>query len=214
VDEVNAQIPTIVFSAKDPKGADLSAVKVSMDGEVLAERIEGAALSIDPGEHTFMFETAGQSPVTEKLVIVQGQKDRREQITFRQGGAAAPTQAAPSTPSPTDSGGRGIGTQKVLALVAGGLGVVGLGVGTVVGVIALSKKSDAQNVCPNDCPTEDGVNKWNDATSTGNISTIALIVGGVGVVGGAVLWFTAPSGSSSSPQVGLGLGGLQVKGTW
>src|SRR5438105_11962894 len=35
VDEVNAQIPTVVFSAKDPSGADLSAVKVTMDGETL-----------------------------------------------------------------------------------------------------------------------------------------------------------------------------------
>jgi hypothetical protein len=38
VDEVNAQIPTIVLSAKDRKGTDISAVKVTMDGEVLAER--------------------------------------------------------------------------------------------------------------------------------------------------------------------------------
>jgi hypothetical protein len=214
VDEVNAQIPTIVFSVKDAKGADLSAVKVKMDGEVLAERIQGTALSIDPGEHTFTFEMAGQAPVTKKLVIVQGQKDRREVISFGSGASDGPVEGAPSTPPAGVDDGGGMGTQKILAIVAGGIGVVGLGVGTAFGIMALSKKSDAQNACPNNCATQDGVNKWSDAASTGNISTIGLIVGGVGIAGGAVLWFTAPSASSSSPQVGVGLGGLQVKGTW
>lgn len=213
VDEVNAQIPTIVFSVKDAKGADLSGVKVTMEGEVLAEGLQGTALSIDPGEHMFVFETTGQSPVTKKLIIVQGQKDRREVVTFG-AGASGLVEGTPSTPPKGADDGGGMGTQKILALVAGGVGVVGLGVGTAFGVSALSKKSDAQGACPNTCVTQDGVNKWSDATSTGTISTIALIVGGAGVAAGAVLWFTAPSTSSSSTQVGVGLRGLQVQGAW
>jgi hypothetical protein len=206
---VNTQIPTVVFSAKDGSGADLSAVKVTMDGEVLAEHLEGTALSIDPGEHTFTFETTGQPPVTKKLVIVEGQKDRRELVTF--GTGTGPGVPAPPPANAGDSG--GMGTQKVLALVVGGIGIVGLGLGTVFGVMASSQKNDAQSVCPgNPCATQDGVNKWSTAASTGNISTIAFIVGGVGVVGGAVLWFTAPGAPST--QVGFGPGSLQVKGTW
>ena len=73
VDELNGQIPTIIFAARDlSTSSDLSAVRVTMDGEVLAERLEGTALSIDPGEHTFLFETSGQAGVTKKLVIRQG----------------------------------------------------------------------------------------------------------------------------------------------
>jgi hypothetical protein len=93
-ESVSAQIPTIIFAAKDPSGADLSAVKVTMDGEVLTERLAGIALSIDPGEHTFTFETAGQSPVTTKFMIQQAQKDRRELVTF---GSPVPV---PDTSSP------------------------------------------------------------------------------------------------------------------
>jgi hypothetical protein len=114
-----------------------------------------------------------------------------------------------------DTKASGLGTQKVLAIAAGGIGVVGLGLGAFFGVTALSKKSDAQNACPNACTSSDGVNKWSDAVSTGNISTVALIAGGVGVLGGAILWFSAPkSASSSGTQVGLAPGGLEVKGTW
>jgi hypothetical protein len=224
VDEVNAQVPTITFAAKDSSGADLSAVKVTMDGEVLTERLEGTALSIDPGEHTFTFETPGQPPVTTKYLIQQAQKDRRELVTF---GASPMATPGPSTLQPNGSeqpysppqsaeGGHGFGTQKILGIVAAGVGVVGLGIGTAFGVMAISQKSDAQTLCPsNPCSTQAGVNKWSDAGSTGNISTIGFIVGGVALAGGAVLWFTAQrSSSGATTQVGFGPGALQVRGTW
>jgi hypothetical protein len=160
---------------------------------------------MDPGEHAFTFETAGQAPLTKKILVLQGQKDRREIIAF---GATRPTDSSPS-PSPS-----GMGTQKVLALVAGGIGIAGLGVGAAFGVVAMSQKSDAQSACPDACATADGVSKWSTAGKTGDISTIAFVVGGVGVAGAALLWFTAGDGSPSSPQVGLGPGGLQARGTW
>jgi hypothetical protein len=212
VDEVNLQIPTTIFGAKDPAGSDLSAVKVTMDGEVLAERLEGTALSIDPGEHTFSFETAGQAPVTRRLLIQQAQKDRREVIQF---GAPAPATAASVLPAePPSEESRGLGSQRILAMVAGGIGVAGVGLGTGLGVLAASQKSTAQGACPgNPCATQDGANKWSTAAATGNISTIAFVVGGLGLAGAAALWLTVPR--SSSTRVGFGPGNLlQMKGTW
>jgi hypothetical protein len=232
VEQLNAAIPTIIFQAKDGAGTDVIAVKVTMDAEVIADHLEGTALSIDPGKHTFVFETAGQPAVTEQLVIQQGEKDRRERVVFGPMAAHLSPPPCPPGTAPDMSPGvhaclpieqdhpqieghpEGLGTQEILAIVAGGVGVVGLGIGTVTGAIALSKKSDAQNACPgSQCTTQDGVNKWGDAASTGNVSTVALIIGGVGVAGAAVLWFTAPSGGSST-QLGFGPGVVQVKGTW
>jgi hypothetical protein len=232
VQELSQQIPTIIFGAKDASGADLSAVRVTMDGEVLAERLEGTALSIDPGEHMFTFETAGRPTVTKTLVIQQAQKDRREVVTFATPTVApspvlpSPTPAPPPTnilvpttttsPPTSTASGHGLGMQKILALVAGGVGVVGVGVGTAFGVVAMSKKNDAQNACPTgSCATQADANLWSDAGSAGNVSTAAFVLGGVALAGGVVLWFTAPSGrSAGSTQVGLGLRGLQVKGAW
>jgi len=224
VDEVNGQIPTIVFEVRDASGSYLSGVKVTMDGGVLSERVEGTALSVDPGEHTFTFEAANLAPVTEKFTIPEGQKERREVITFGvrttppSSPLAQPAIAPPvQNPLVTDVHGedhQSLGTQKVLAIVAGGVGVVGLGIGTAFGVAAISQKSDAQRACPGDsvCPTQDAANKWNSAESSGNVSTVGFVVGSLGIVGAAVLWFTAPS--SASMQVGLGPGILQVRGTW
>ena len=92
VGEVNVAMPTIVFEPKDAASSDLSAVKVTMDGAPLAERLEGTALSIDPGEHTFTFDTPGQPPIQKQFVIREGEKDRRERITF---GAAVAAVAPP-----------------------------------------------------------------------------------------------------------------------
>jgi hypothetical protein len=220
VDEVNAAIPTLIFEAKDAAGNDLSAVKVTMDGQVLVQSLDGTALSIDPGHHTFVLETQGQPPVQKELVLREAQKDRRETLSF--GLPAAPPSTSqplarpepvPAPPPPSSEHGGGLGTQKILALVAGGIGVVGLGVGAAFGLVAVSKKSTAQSECPNLCATPDGVSKWSDAVSAANGATVGFVIGGVGLAGAAALWFTAPRVGTST-QVDLGLGALQVNGSW
>jgi hypothetical protein len=230
VSDVNAAIPTIVFEARDSAGNDLVAVKVTMDRQPIADRLEGTALSIDPGAHTFSFETAGQAAIQKQFVIREGEKDRRERLVFGAASVAtvpapAPAPASilassPGTPPPSDGASHGLGTQRILAIVAAGVGVVGLGVGIGYGVSSRSKHDSASKVCPNpQCPDGNGVDLWNQAISAGNISTAAFIVGAAGLAGGATLWFTAPhraggAAETAGTQVGLGPGMLQMKGVW
>jgi hypothetical protein len=226
VDEVNASMPTIVFEVKDAGGNDLTAVKVSMDGEALADRLEGTAISLDPGSHTFTLEPAGQAPVTRPLVIREGEKDRHVMIELTASPAPASADASLATntataappqalaPAPEEAPTRNFGTQKVLALVAGGIGVVGVGLGTVFGLQSKSKHDDAVNACPAGCDAA-GVSLMDDARSAGNVSTVAFIVGGIGLAGGAVLWFTAPSKTTPAvARFGAGPGFLQLRGAW
>lgn len=223
IDLVNSSLPTVVIEAKDGSGNDLVAVKVTMDGDVLAEKLDGSALSMDPGAHTFTFEVAGQPPITKQLVIREGQKDRREVLQFGAPPAATPSAAttpAKTTPNPaietsvdqvSSSSGN---TQKTLALVAGGVGVVGVALGTVFGLQSVSKHSDAEKKCPGACTDQAGVDLWNDARSAGNLSTIAFAVGGVGLATGAILWFTAKPSKSSAMHAYIGPGSVQIRGTW
>jgi hypothetical protein len=107
-------------------------------------------------------------------------------------------------------------TQRTIALVLGGVGIVGLGVGAVAGGLSLSHRSKAESACAKDvyqfrCPTEDGASEWNAATTTGNISTIGFIAGGVAIAGATVLWFTAPRPRT---RVGLSPRGLVVDGSF
>ncbi|MGC4091036.1 MAG: hypothetical protein QM756_24810 [Polyangiaceae bacterium] len=228
VDEVNASMPTLVFEVKDAAGNDLSAVRVTVDGEVLAERLDGTALSIDPGEHTFAFESAGQPSVNKRLMIRESEKDRRETVQLVAAAEPAPANAslapaaspvtappapAPAPASPASEPSSSFPGQRVAAIVSAGVGVVGIGVGSVFGLTAMSRKKDAEKVCPDVCEDDAGVKAWKDARSAGNLATVGFIVGGVGLAAAAVLWFTAPQ-TSGQAQVGFGLDGVRVRGTW
>ena len=218
VNELNAALPTIVFEAKDADGADLIAVKVTMDGEVLTDHLEGTAIPVDPGAHTFSFESAGHPKLEKKLLIREGEKGRRERIVLGAGAASAGASApgAMLTSSPATEPSSGLGGRRIGALVSAGAGVVALGVGIGFGLHSKSKRDQARKVCPDpQCPDGNGVTLWNDAVSAGNISTAAFVLGAVGIAGGVALWILgAPESPNGGTQVGLGLGTLQVRGSW
>jgi hypothetical protein len=212
VRDLNAAIPTMVFLAKDEARQEIVAVKVSMDGEPIGDRLDGAAIAVDPGQHKFSFEAAGRRPVERSLVISEGQKDRRETIILSASAniASAPptslptpatTNPAPATPSvaavspaSTDEasgesapavGPAGQG-QRVGGIVVGAAGVVGLGLGAVFGIVAASDWSSAKAACngkPVSCTTSPNSPGFQDEGSASTMATIST----VGFIAGGVL---------------------------
>ena len=219
LDEVERALPTIAFQAKDASGADVTAVGVTVDGEVLVDRLDGRATPVDPGQHVFTFTAAGGRTVTRTLIVTEGEKWRREQIVFGAGSAAASAPAAPASPTTTADVGGGMGTHKILGLAAGGVGVAGLAVGTVFGLLAFSEKSQQESACGSSAScagsaysTAAGDRSAGLTDST--IATVGFIAGGALLVGGAILFLTAPAsapratGMTLVPSLGPGGGGL------
>jgi hypothetical protein len=219
--EVNVAMPTIVFEAKDAAGHNLITVAVKMDGALLAQRLEGTALSIDPGQHTFTFEVPGHPAITQQLFILEGEKDRRERIVFETIGkvppASPPRGDLPGPVAPAEGVPWRLGRTRIASLVLGGVGVAGLGVGTAYALIAISRRNAATDVCPtHECATSDGVAQWNRAGSAGDIATVAYLVGVAGLAGGVTLWLIAKPHAEQAPsaQVSLAPGFIQVLGRW
>jgi hypothetical protein len=223
--ETQASIPTVVFEAKDAAGAELFEVKVKMDGDLLAEKLLGAALSVDPGQHTFTFETVGRPIVEKKLLILEGEKLRRERVDFETVAVAAPLVAAPVSLSKPEAlvqtekppGAKpNLGKTRTLALVLGGVGVVATGVGVAYGLITKSRRDEANNICPAQCADQNGVDAWNRALSAGNISTGAFVIGAAGIASGVAIWLFAKPAADGTPgsQIGLGPDGFQLRGSW
>ncbi len=233
VADLNKSIPTIVFHAKNANGGDLTAVKVSMDGQVLAERLEGTAISVDPGQHTFRFETVGQSPIEQTLLVQEGEKDRAVSVAFGEGPAPASppvapapatgtTSSAPSQPSapfeePQEAPNDGH-TQRTIGLVVGGVGAASVIAGAVFGGLSMSAHSSYEQNCGSsigapagECNAQ-GVSGQSDAATKGTLSTVFLVGGGVALAAGAVLFFTAPKATPASVQVGAGLGSVAIQG--
>ncbi|MBS2014890.1 MAG: tetratricopeptide repeat protein [Deltaproteobacteria bacterium] len=112
-------------------------------------------------------------------------------------------------------------TRKIGIGVAG-LGVVALGVGSVFGLMAVSKKSEATRSCgsadPKSCQLDGDVGLWSDAKTLGNVSTVTFVAGGVLIAGAAALWFLgAPSRSTPVVTGGIdpnGGGSLGLRGVW
>jgi hypothetical protein len=227
--EINAALPSIVFEAKDPAGNDLSAVKVTMDGQPLVQRLDGTSSVIDPGEHAFTFETAGQPTVEKSFIIREAEKDRHERIQFGTPIATPETKSGTTTIVVADSGNAG---QRTAGFIVGGVGIAGLIAGGAVLGLAFSQKSSSttkNNSAPNcmvgvNCPGD------SDYNASQQDATIAYIVGGVGaaaLVTGVVLLVTSGSGKSPGqdapkpsamvrfvPEVGPGRAGLGLVGTW
>lgn len=222
LDDLDRAQPTVVFDAKDEADRDLTEVKVQMDGGPFADRLDGIALAVDPGEHTFTFEAPGRPVVTQRFVLREGEKGRRERIVLAgaapdaRSGAIAPGAALRLTPP---SGSRipseGIGAQRLFALAAGGVGVAGIGAAAVLALLAKSKSDDANAVCPGHYCSMAIVSMTHDAFALGNAATVAVVVGAAGLGAGATLWLTAkPSASRPSAAVGLGAGTLVLRGAW
>ena len=207
IDEVNAAAPTLVLVVKDRAGRDLPAVKVTVDGQVVAEHLDGSALPIDPGSHDFTFEASGGPALTETIILHEGEKDRRETVILAIGTAPGPTSTLPGTGPGAEGAPRsaapGTGkTQRALGIVAGTLGILGLGAGGVFGVLASSSWKTAQDECPDHtgCSPK-AMDDRSHALTEATVSTVGFIAGGVLFATGLALYFTAPRGDT--PRVGL-----------
>jgi hypothetical protein len=80
--EVIAAMPTVVLGARDPQGRDVASARVRVDGALLAERLDGRPVTLDPGSHTFRFEVAGSPPVEQQALIRVGEKNREITVTI------------------------------------------------------------------------------------------------------------------------------------
>lgn len=181
--DLETSAPTIVVSAKSG-GSDITAVKVSLDGQPMTDKLDGKPILVDPGEHTFRYETPGSAPKEEKVVILVGQKNRVMSVVFAPEAPATP----PPQPPPPDAGGDKAPV-PIIAYVLGGAGVVGLGVASFFWLSGLGDKSHLEDTCgpKNGKP---GFCSQSDVDSTRAKLVIGDISGGVGIVAlGAAAYF-------------------------
>ncbi len=209
LDELDAAQPTLVLEVKDASGVDVAQVAVKLDGSTVEPEKRGAALPLDPGQHTFVFEAPGRPSVSRTFVVTEGERGRRERVVLEAVAVIAPA-ARPATPVAGESAppthqeeASGLGTRRTIALAMGGVGIAGLAAGTVFGVLAMGKKDAQVEACASSAvctPTghEVALSAHTSAQTFGAISTTGFVLGGLLVAAGATLFFTAPSETSTT----------------
>jgi hypothetical protein len=221
LDQVQTSVPTVVPVATDQDGNNLPGVRVSMDGRVLLDSIDGRSIEVDPGTHTFSFEAPDGTKADKEIVVAEGEKSKHVAVVLATPRPAQVTPVAAPTPAPTAAVTPDVGAPppkppgpwKTVGIVTTAVGGVVLTVGGIFGVEAMSKKSDAG--CSGlQCTSTDGVTKLKDAQTDGNLSTAFFIAGGVLAAAGLTIWALAPGAVQAAPSVGSGSAGVVVRGAW
>jgi hypothetical protein len=200
-----------------PALKSLAGLEIRRDGVVVREPEWDLALPCDSGDHEITAQAPDHAPFKTKVTVAGEGQTTTVSVPELVANLTRPIDHhderlyPPLATQPKD----GLGTARTVALVAGGVGVVGVGLGTAFGLMSKAKHDDAAKYCNGaPCTDERGVTDGNAAQSDGNISTAMMIVGGVGLTAGITLWLTAPKAGTPAAQVSLGLGTLEVEGAF
>lgn len=182
----------------DP-AAEAQRVEVRVDETNITRVVWNQAFPVDPGQRRVVATAPGKKPFETTLNIGNERDEKTVKISALEDDPRASASVSDRGGAKADTK-SGTSTQRIIGDVVTGVGVVGLGVGAVFGLRAMSKNNDSDRLCPPGaaCTDPAGVAASEDAKSAATIANIGIIGGAVLVVTGLVLVITSPS---SSPAV-------------
>jgi hypothetical protein len=203
-----------------PSLAAAEDVVVKVDATALPPSLWGVPMPSDPGEHVVEVSAKGKKPWTTHIQLAP--PSVQSVVVPSLEPASSKDVARVSADVPAASAADKGDMQRTMAIVLGGVGVVGAALGAGFGISAGSTYHDADSECSgaNVCSPH-GIELRNSAYSRATVSTVAFSVAGAALVSGAILWFTAPSRGQAS-RVGVAIEppirnspwALSIHGAW
>ncbi|MFT3770220.1 MAG: hypothetical protein QM820_32730 [Minicystis sp.] len=215
---LDARVPKLLVRLVAPAPG----TEVRRDGERWPASAIGAEIPVDPGPHEITVTAPGR---VEQRVRVLAKEGAVVTVDVPELAPVAPAAIA-CPPPPPETAAQRLGARLPAAIVTGGVGLVGLGVGIGFGVAALNKNvasNTLHDTCklpgaaPGACAA--GRDARDAAYRAGTISTVGFGVAaaGAGVAAALLLWprdkaTPARAGLSVTPLVGTDGGGALVRG--
>jgi serine/threonine-protein kinase len=199
-----AEARATTIAAGSPKlliqvgAAPATGLEIRRNGALLPASEWGIAVPLKAGPYTIAASAPGRQTWQAQIVVPSGTGTSALSVPAL---SPLPLSPAPaSAPTGLDSPEmRAFRVQRIAAAAVFGAGVVGLTVGSVFGLKALSKNDDADQFCNGArCTDPAGVALKSEAHQAGTISTVAFVLGAAGVAGGATLWLTAKPPQASA----------------
>jgi hypothetical protein len=190
---------------------DDAPLRVTIDGVEITSAVARLPRRVNPGQHAITVAAKGFATATMSVEVSEGE-ERHVPMSLAPG---APRAAATRSATPQPSESAHDARAPVLALAVGGVGIAGVIVGAATALAATSKHSTLQGECSGSvCPSSANGDLGSFHTLRA-ISAVGYIVGALGLVGGATLWFvTPPRASESSARLWIGPGSAGVAGTF
>ncbi len=200
--EIERDLPTVIFMAKDERGQDLTDVLVFVDDDKIADHVDGRATPLDPGPHKVRFETSSRK-IEQRVVVVAGDTNRRIEGDFaaaEPAPSASPAQAPPATPAaaPEDRPRRRI---PVVSIVLGAVAGVG-----AVSFVSFAVAGRSEQSCAPRCSTGQ-VDALRRDYAIADVSWIT----GLAALGGAVyFWLAQPRSVRVAPSTSGSAASLRI----
>lgn len=206
-------------------------LSVRMGQTAIGAELFGTATPVDPGATRIEVGAPGYASFSATLNVDAGNRyEFNVPVLARQAAASPPTSepaaaaptgatptpvASPSAPPPSSaSSSQGL---RTASYIAGGVGLVGIGLGSIFGLRAIAKNNDATDgTCKNGvCQEKSDYQTSQDAHSAAALSNVFFGVGGAALATGVVLFLLSPSNSehaqlvpyATPSSVGISLGG-------
>jgi hypothetical protein len=170
-EELRASTPSILVVVTKPDGAETVDVGLRIDGVRVGDRLPATSIELDPGEHIVHVDRAPWSPLEQRVVVREKERDRRVAFHFAPLSTPAPAPAVRSTP---------------FGWIMVGLGGAAAAAGITFGVLGKLREDElAASPCGHD-----GTCSHHDVDVVRQRYWVAGIAGSVGVVAiGVGLWY-------------------------
>lgn len=176
---------------------------VQRDGTTIDPAALGSPLFVDPGSHEITATAPGYVAYRGSVLSAEGKSETVSipELEAEPAGSTPPG-PAPSEPAPrpatTTAAPAPSRTRTYVGIGAGVAGLAAVGIGLVFGSQASGLLDDAKALCGDDLACADGDFDRGramvaDARSKATLSTVFVLAGGAALVGGTLLWLTAPS---------------------
>lgn len=231
LESIERALPTVVIDARDGTGAAIAEVRVEANGALLAERLNGRALELDPGEYVLSFRH-GEQVIEQRTVVRESEKYRTIEVRFDappEPSAAEPSRReAPPWPAsraslaqpvafdafgahaaldndPDPYGGASIPTASYWL---GGLGLAGVTTFAVLASSGYASERHLRKTCAGQCATGQV-----DAVRTRYLVADAALGVGIASLAAAVgVWFWTPDEPRVLRRLSVGPRSVAVEG--
>jgi hypothetical protein len=230
LESIERALPTVVIDARDGTGAALADVQVEANGQLLAERLSGRALEVDPGEYVLLFRHGSQT-IEQHTLIRESEKYRTLEVRFDPlpestpparasepqepatppGPGSEPTLAQPMTPAPLDDTSSAAPRHTPIptaGYVLGGLGLAGVTTFAVLATSGYASERHLRRTCASECDAGQV-----DAVRTRYlVADVALGAGLASLAAGVAVWFWTPGEPWASSRLSLSPRGVALEG--
>jgi hypothetical protein len=144
LEEIESEVPTISFEVQSG-GKELTAVRVLEGERLIVDRVDRAAVELDPGVHWLRFEADGVAPVTKPVLLTRGEKNQRFSVELPAAVPASRAQPAGAAPVTASS------SSSPAPWIAGGVGLAGLAAFGILSAAGLSQEASLERSCAPSC---------------------------------------------------------------